>query len=180
MHPLPPTAPSPLLSPAHDNPFEKVRKRLPDDLTPALGMPEWADATPEKKKRFKSSGNRGEHDRYNFKSGEHHRLDIRREALVRAYRRDMLRAALGATVAEAGALGPQRGAPSARIVGTDEDNSRRVATLAANEAKKELELSWKGVGIMEPNSRAERLQIAAGSGSGSGARAQRRRILKEG
>lgn len=95
-----------------------------------------------------------------------------------AYRRDMLRAALGATIAEAGALGPQRGAPSARIVGTDEDNSRRVATLAANEAKRELELGWKGVGMMETNSRGESPQIAVGPRGG--ARAQLRRILEEG
>lgn len=173
--------PPSLLAPAHDNPFEKVRVRLPEDLTPALGTPEWAGATPEEKRLFKCSSSRsarGEHDRYNFKSGENHRLEIRRETLVGAYRRDMLRAALGATVAEAGALGPLRGAPSARTVGTDEDNSRRVAMLAANEAERELELGWKGVGTMEPISGGERPLITVEPGGG--ARSQRRRILEEG
>lgn len=54
----------------------------------------------------------------------------------------MLRAALGASLAEALALGPGRGAPAAaaRVAGTDENNALRVATLASSEAARELDV----------------------------------------
>lgn len=83
----------------------------------------------------------------------------------------MLRAALGASLAEALALGPRRGAPAAaaRVAGTDENNALRVATLASSEAARELDV---------------RLDSAAGGAGGGGGgrknRASGRRRISEG
>ena len=70
---------------------------------------------------------------------------------LEAFRRDMLRAALGAGLAEALALGPKRGAPAAaaRVAGTDENNALRVATLAASEAARGLGVIFEDAGAAE-------------------------------
>lgn len=61
----------------------------------------------------------------------------------------MLRAGLGAGLAEALALGPRRGAPVAapRVAGTDENNALRVAMLASSEAARELDVRLEEVGL---------------------------------
>lgn len=105
----------------------------------------------------------------------------------------MLRAALGASLAEALALGPGRGAPAAaaRSAGTDENNARRVATLAWSHAATELDgvdseaLAGRGVRVEKGGGRNKKRKRVGGgrgltmgvSGPAGGARAQRRLLL---
>lgn len=94
---------------------------------------------------------------------------------LEAFRRDMLRAKLGATIAQAGSLGPEWRAPRAHIIGTDEDNARRVATLGASEATRVL---VGGAGYEARSSagagRGRKKTLCLSSGPVGGARAQRR------
>ncbi|CAM9382283.1 unnamed protein product, partial [Ectocarpus sp. 8 AP-2014] len=109
--------------------LEKVKARLPKDLTPALAAQRTDDdATNNSKKRPRRHRKHDDDDDRGQQQLPERQLE--------AYRRDMLRAALGSGLAEALALGPRRGAPAAaaRVAGTDEDNARRVATLASGEA----------------------------------------------
>ncbi|CAM9762662.1 unnamed protein product [Ectocarpus sp. 4 AP-2014] len=157
--------------------LEKVKARLPKDLTPALAAQRTDDdATNNSKKRPR---------RHRKHDDDEHRQQQLPESQLEAYRRDMLRAALGCGLAEALALGPKRGAPAAaaRVAGTDEDNARRVATLASGEAATALD---RGTAAAAREGRR-----SSGSGGGvqvvpsgpvGGARAQcrrRRRLLLE-
>ncbi|CAN0149461.1 unnamed protein product [Scytosiphon promiscuus] len=175
--------------------LEKVKTRLPRDLTPALASEtrreqedgrndddEDKDKQRRKKRRRKDCGDDEGVD-------SHHRRQK-----LETYRRDMLRAALGASLAEAQALGAKRGAPAAalRVAGTDENNARRVATLAAAEAAAELELEEAAAGrgqgdggrrgeVLGGRRREDEGTKAGGlmeaSGPAGGARARRRRRL---
>lgn len=93
-----------------------------------------------------------------------------RAKVLESYRRDMLRAKLGASLAGARSLGPEWGAPHGRIVGTDEDNAHRVATVAANEAARTL----LGGGGEAGAGGADRKRLHLPSGPVGGVRAQRR------
>ena len=159
-----------------------MRARLPGDLTPALETPDPAAATLGERAGENSKGDPRsyQHDRATSSLSdprERHRLQNHRKRLE-AYRRDMLRAALGAAVVEAGVLGSQRGAPTARIVGTDEDNARRVATLGANEAGRRLRFDWKGagakMGLLRQSAGGGTRRTRLPAGPPGGARAQRR------
>ncbi|CAB1111625.1 unnamed protein product [Ectocarpus sp. CCAP 1310/34] len=156
--------------------LDKVEARLPKDLTPALAAQRTDDdATNNSKKR----------PRRHRKHDDGERPQQLPESQLEAYRRDMLRAALGCGLAEALALGPKRGAPAAaaRVAGTDEDNARRVAILASGEAATALD---RGTAAAAREGRR-----SSGSGGGvqvvpsgpvGGARAQcrrRRRLLLE-
>ncbi|CAN0528926.1 unnamed protein product [Ectocarpus sp. 12 AP-2014] len=158
--------------------LEKVKARLPKDLTPAFAAQRTEDdPTNNSKKRPR---------RHRKHDDDEHRRRQLPESQLETYRRDMLRAALGCGLAEALALGPKRGAPAAaaRVAGTDEDNARRVATLASGEAATALDRGTAATAAIEG-------RRSSGSGGGvqvvpsgpvGGARAQcrrRRRLLLE-
>lgn len=161
----------------------QVKARLPKDLTPALAAQRTNDddSTNNSKKRPR---------RHRKHNDDGHRQQQLPESQLEAYRRDMLRAALGSGLAEALALGPRRGAPAAaaRVAGTDEDNARRVATLASGEAATALDRGTAAAAAAA----AREGRRSRGSGGGvqvvpsgpdGGARAQcrrrRRRLLLE-
>lgn len=111
-----------------------------------------------------------------------------RRIRVEGFRRDMRRAALGAKIASAIAQGPEWGSPDGRLLGTEEDNARRVATLAASEASRALAggagEEEVAVGTWEPDasgvagSNRGRKPVDLPSGPAGGAREQRRAAEK--
>ncbi|CAM9094165.1 unnamed protein product, partial [Pylaiella littoralis] len=137
--------------------LEKVKARLPRDLTPAIAAKhrteEGQDSKRHQRKRKRNYYQDDDDDDDNpYADGKRKQRQQqqpplpqdrqhRQRYLLEAYRRDMLRAALGASLAEALALGPGRGAPAAaaRSAGTDENNAWRVATLAWSHAATELD-----------------------------------------
>lgn len=157
----------------------QVKTRLPEDLTPAVCGADHTNASDENgrghpgQRRGQQSALSTSTDSSN--STDRTRVKAKRQRLE-GYRRDMLRAALGATLAEAGCLGAERGAPGARVVGTDEDNARRVATLAADEAIKELDARTEAAGRGWVHGSRTRYHVP--SGPAGGARAQQRAALE--
>lgn len=140
-----PRAPSlPPRRPRLDPISPQVRARLPANLKPALMRRSLLSRSEADDPRMLSRP----HERGNgIAGGEEHAPTApaakarRRRAnrdLMEAYRRDMRRAALGATIAAASKLGPEWGSPEGRTLGTAEDNARRVAALAAGEAHRAL------------------------------------------
>eukprot|EP00903_Cladosiphon_okamuranus_P016155 g14909.t1 len=163
--------------------LQKISTRLPPDLSPALAAQQAAaeqyatnaagkDAGKNRKRNRKQHHNginiTDDDDAYtagnaiatncpNASSGYQRRQDRRRSGLE-AYRRDMLRAGLGADLADTLTLGPTRGAPAAaaRVAGTDENNALRVAMLAASEAARVLDVRLEEAGVGRKNPGAGR------------------------
>eukprot|EP00904_Undaria_pinnatifida_P000036 jgi/Undpi1/10032/HiC_scaffold_28.g12486.m1 len=149
----------------------KIKERLPQDFTPAVGTQHSPNGGEGKGRSHHPPSRPNPHD--------HHQH-------LETYRRDMLRAALGATLGEAKHLGAERGGAGARLAGTDEDNARRVATLAASQAARELDIGVEaardGVGVRGGKDRSSgkkrREACLVPSGPKGGARDQRRRRLQ--
>lgn len=124
--------------------YHQVKARLPPDLKPAvMSAKSLTQSETERRELPKQHGRavlRGD-DLSRRTPQTHSAKENRRRAnreLVEAYRRDMKRSALGATIASAVNLGPEWRSPEARLVGTAEDNAHRVATLAATQASRML------------------------------------------